>query len=260
MDRLHNWKRQTALAGTYCAGLAVRAADTGRVLMIQRAITDKDPAAGLWEIPGGHMDGDETPLQAAMREWREEVGRELPAGEMTGHWDAPNGIYEGFVLTIPSEDGLDLAGPREVDNPDGDTFEAVAWWDPDLIDGNPAVRPELVADLPQLRQALAGAVKSAQTPVVSTQHHPLGHEGLWHTPDRHVSTVQQLPAYFQNTARALMRDQGMGEQEAIATAVNAVDEWRHGTAFGGKVKVTPQVQEAAARAMAEWDKLKESHH
>jgi hypothetical protein len=57
-----------------------------------------------------------------------------------------------------------------------------------------------------------------------------------------------------------MRDQGMGEQQAIATAVNAVDEWRHGTAFGGRVKVTPEVQAAAARAMAEWEKLKESHH
>ena len=104
------------------------------------------------------------------------------------------------------------------------------------------------------------ANKSAQTPVVSTVHHPLGHEGLWHTPDRHVSTVQQLPAYFQNTARALMRDQGMGEQEAIATAVNAVDEWRHGTAFGGKTKVTPEVQEAAQRAWQEWEDLKASHH
>ena len=104
------------------------------------------------------------------------------------------------------------------------------------------------------------ANKSAQTPVVSTVHHPLGHEGLWHTPDRHVSTVQQLPAYFQNTARALMRDQGMGEQEAIATAVNAVKEWAAGRAFGGKVKVTPEVQQAAQRALREWEQLRASHH
>ena len=90
-------------------------------------------------------------------------------------------------------------------------------------------------------------------------HHPLGHEGLWHTPDRHVSTVQQLPAYFQNTARALMRDEGMGEQEAIATAINAVKEWAEGRAFGGKVKVTPQVQAAAQRALAEWSALRASH-
>ncbi len=108
--------------------------------------------------------------------------------------------------------------------------------------------------------ALQTANKSAQTPVVSTEHHPLGHEGLWHTPDRHVSTVQQLPAYFQNTARALMRDQGMGESEAIATAVNAVKEWAAGRAFGGHVHVTPEVQQAAQRALQEWEHLKETHH
>ncbi len=112
----------------------------------------------------------------------------------------------------------------------------------------------------QLHQGGDPQNKSAQTPVVSTVHHPLGHEGLWHTPDKHVPEMQQLPAYVQNTARALMRDQGMEESHAIATALTSIDEWRHGTAFGGKVKVTPQVQEAARRAWAEWERLKESHH
>jgi 8-oxo-dGTP pyrophosphatase MutT (NUDIX family)/2'-5' RNA ligase len=102
--------------------------------------------------------------------------------------------------------------------------------------------------------------KSAETPIVSTVHHPLGREGLWHTPDRHVSYMQSLPAYFQNTARALMRDHGMGEQEAIATAINAVKEWAAGRAFGGKIKVTPEVQAAARRALAEWSALRASHH
>jgi hypothetical protein len=102
--------------------------------------------------------------------------------------------------------------------------------------------------------------KSAQTPVVSTQHHPLGQEGLWRTPSRKVPEKQQLPAYVQNTARALMRTQGMSEPEAIATAVNAIKEWAAGRAFGGKVKVTPEVQQAARRAIAEWEQLRASHH
>jgi hypothetical protein len=72
--------------------------------------------------------------------------------------------------------------------------------------------------------------------------------------------MQELPAYVQNTARALMRDQDMDEHEAIPAAINAIDEWRHGTAFGGKVKVTPQVQEAAQRAWDEWEALRASHH
>ena len=104
------------------------------------------------------------------------------------------------------------------------------------------------------------ANKSAQTPVVSTVHHPLGHEGLWHTPDRHVATMQQLPAYVQNTARALMRDQDMDESQAIATAVNAVKEWAAGRAFGGHVKVTDEVRQAAQAALREWEQLRASHH
>jgi hypothetical protein len=103
------------------------------------------------------------------------------------------------------------------------------------------------------------ARKSAQTPVVSTVHHPLGHEGLWHTPSKKIP-LQQLPAYVQNTARALMRTQGMGESQAIATALNAIKEWAQGTSFGGKQKVTPEVQMAARSAIAEWERLKESHH
>ena len=72
-------------------------------------------------------------------------------------------------------------------------------------------------------------------------------DSLWHTPDRHVPTAQRLPAYVENTALALQRDQGMGESEAIATAINAVKEWAAGRAFGGHVKVTPEVQQAAQR-------------
>ena len=102
--------------------------------------------------------------------------------------------------------------------------------------------------------------KSADTARASTQHNPLGTHGLWHTPSKKVPEKQQLPAYFQNVARALMRDHGMGESEAIATAVNAVKQWAQGRAFGGKIKVTPEVKAAARNAIAEWEKLKQTHH
>lgn len=102
--------------------------------------------------------------------------------------------------------------------------------------------------------------KSEQTPEVSTQHHPLGTQGLWHTPSKKVPEKQQLPAYFQNVARALMRDHGMDESQAIATAINAVKSWADGKAFGGKVKVTAEVRQAAQAALREWEELKASHH
>lgn len=146
------------------AGLAVLAADTGRVLMLQRALDDGDPAAGMFEFPGGHLEEGESPLAAACREWSEETGLILPfipetaaalAFDNGPGWT--NGIYEGFVYQVPSEDVLDLRERGAVsnpDDPDGDLVEAVAWWDPAQLPGNPAVRPELLASLPDVLAAL----------------------------------------------------------------------------------------------------------
>lgn len=101
--------------------------------------------------------------------------------------------------------------------------------------------------------------KSAETPIVSTVHHPLGEEGLWHTPDKHTGEKQQLPAYIQNIAHALMRDEGMDESRAIATAINAVKRWAKGELGWGKSKITPEVKAAAQSALAEWEQLRSTH-
>lgn len=103
------------------------------------------------------------------------------------------------------------------------------------------------------------SLKSAETPRVSTEHHPLGSQGLWHTPDKHTPDKQQLPAYHQNIAHALMRG-GMGESQAIATAINATRRWAQGNLGEGHGHVHPEVQAAAKRALAEWERLKASHH
>jgi 8-oxo-dGTP pyrophosphatase MutT (NUDIX family) len=160
---------KAAKAGTVAAGLAVVAADTGRVLMLQRALTDGDPAGGFWEFPGGKLDPGETPRQAAWREWAEETGCAVPDGTVTGQWRSPNGVYEGFVLTIPGEDEVPIHDGRDEvtnpDDPDGDQVEALAWWHPSHLDDNPAVRPELADALNVIMPALhtAAAAKTAHT-------------------------------------------------------------------------------------------------
>jgi 8-oxo-dGTP pyrophosphatase MutT (NUDIX family) len=130
------------------AGLAVVAADTGRVLMLQRHMTEDDPAGGYWELPGGRLDPGETPLAAARREWHEETGLDVPAGKVTGSWEGKNGIYHGFVITVPHETVLPILDGRKPganpDDPDGDETEALAWWDPAQWKDNPAIRPEML--------------------------------------------------------------------------------------------------------------------
>ena len=46
--------------------------DKGEVLLLKRA--DDAHCGGLWSLPGGKVESDETPLEAAMRELREEAG------------------------------------------------------------------------------------------------------------------------------------------------------------------------------------------
>ncbi len=41
------------------------------------------PFAGYWDLPGGGREGDETPLECALRECREELGLAVPEGAVT---------------------------------------------------------------------------------------------------------------------------------------------------------------------------------
>jgi 8-oxo-dGTP pyrophosphatase MutT (NUDIX family) len=134
--------------GVKVAGLVVKAADTGRVLMIQRALDDDDPAAGTWEWPGGHLEDGEDPLVAGLREWHEETGSTLPGtASVVGSWTAPNGIYRGYVAVIPAEASMPINTPHDErrvanpDDPDGEATEVTAWWPLTAIPDMPLLRP-----------------------------------------------------------------------------------------------------------------------
>lgn len=131
------------------SGIAVKAADTGRVLLLQRALDDTDPASGRWEFPGGHIEPGEDSFDAAKREWQEEVGVPLPNGNIAGSWTSPNGVYRGHVVVVPHEAGVkinpDRPSVRNPDNPRRKYQETAAWHDPDHMVDNPSVRDEVTA-------------------------------------------------------------------------------------------------------------------
>lgn len=137
------------------AGVVVKAKDTGRVLMVQRQLQDDKNASGKWEWPGGRLDDKETPITAACREWEEETGLKIPDGTVIGNWLSPDGKYEGFVLEIPHEDDLDITG-RRAEDPDNGEKAALAWFDPDDLKDNPAVREQISDDIMLIRIALRG--------------------------------------------------------------------------------------------------------
>lgn len=140
------------------SGMALRAADTGRLLMIQRSNKDQDdPARGTWEFPGGHHeDSDAHSLDAAIREWTEEVGQPFPDGAAIAHtWRT--GPYQGYLAVVPSEEALNFGDGRATVNPDdpgGDDHEQAAWWDPEHAKNNPALRQELKDTWSQLAPGL----------------------------------------------------------------------------------------------------------
>lgn len=53
------------------AGAGAIVFSAGRILLVQRG---RPPAMGLWSIPGGHVEADESPADAAVRETYEETG------------------------------------------------------------------------------------------------------------------------------------------------------------------------------------------
>jgi hypothetical protein len=96
-----------------------------------------------------------------------------------------------------------------------------------------------------------GEQRTAETPVASTVHEPVGNPagpGLWH------HKGMQLPAYIQHVANHL-RAQGHSESSAVQMAVGIIQNWAAGHDGRGN-KVHADVQAAAAKAVAEWEALK----
>lgn len=60
--------------------------DSAALLLTRRSSKLSDHA-GQWALPGGRIDGSETPEQAALREMEEEVGLSVPATSILGRLD-----------------------------------------------------------------------------------------------------------------------------------------------------------------------------
>lgn len=170
---LHTAAKEPADDAPTHAGLALKAQDTGRVLMLQRSHKDEDdPARGRWEFPGGGIEPhDHNSLHGAMREFAEEVGQPVPPGGTLQHVHR-SGPYVLHTMVIPSEDAITLHDGRIVPNPDdpkGDDAEQAAWWDPEHARKNPALREECKSSpWKQIKEASRGTTSVRYTSGVQT--------------------------------------------------------------------------------------------
>lgn len=95
--------------------------DDGRVLLIQRG---HDPHAGKWAFPGGHVDKNETAIEAAFRELEEETGIRLDDLRQRGTYDAPGRDPRGRYVTVVYTATL----PEPIEPTAGDDAAEARWW------------------------------------------------------------------------------------------------------------------------------------
>jgi 8-oxo-dGTP diphosphatase len=70
---------------------------TGRVLLARRA---GEPFAGRWDLPGGFLEEGEHPLDALVREMKEETGLDVEPDQFVGIWVDRYGSGEDAPATL----------------------------------------------------------------------------------------------------------------------------------------------------------------
>ncbi|WP_434450517.1 NUDIX hydrolase [Lentzea sp. E54] len=107
---------------TRCVGAIVHDSN-GRLLLVRRA---NPPGEGMWSIPGGRVEPDETDETAVTRELAEETGLSVTVGRLVGMVEraAPNGVFEIFDYECQVTSGVLRAG---------DDASDVAWVDSAML-------------------------------------------------------------------------------------------------------------------------------
>ena len=77
-----------------CVGAVIKD-EAGRLLLIRRG---REPAAGLWSIPGGRIEPGESDASALVREVLEETGLTVVPGQLLGVGERPG--LAGAVFDI----------------------------------------------------------------------------------------------------------------------------------------------------------------
>lgn len=113
------WRNPAPTAGVAVVG------DAG-VLLTERAV---EPGVGDWAVPGGHLEVEESPREAAVRELREETGVRVDPADLVlldtfaaDQFEGKRIVSIGFAVRREATDGEPEAGPEVAD---------VGWFTPE---------------------------------------------------------------------------------------------------------------------------------
>jgi 8-oxo-dGTP pyrophosphatase MutT (NUDIX family) len=141
---------------------AVIVDEEGRAFVHRRAY-DRALFPGSWDIPGGHVEGEETPLEALAREVYEETGWRLAKvvadlGESV--WIGDDGVRRREFDYLIEVEG-DLTSPR-LEHPKHIEYDWVDADDLDRLLENPTPDETLVRDI--VARGISEAVRRRSTP------------------------------------------------------------------------------------------------
>lgn len=117
-----------------------------RVLLIQRKA---EPFAGKWALPGGFVDENERPADAARRELKEETGLEPSELEQLHTFGDPGRDPRGWTVSVVY---LTRVRPDELTPVAGDDAAAVSWFP---LDDLPSLAFDHAEILRRVRSELA---------------------------------------------------------------------------------------------------------
>ena len=117
----------------------------GAILLCRRAIA---PGHGLWTIPAGYLELNETPEEGARREAFEEARADLSLKRLLAVYSVPRISQVQLIYRAVLAGGDVAAGPESLE---------VAWFDPDDIPWNALAFPSVHWALRHDAQAQAGA-------------------------------------------------------------------------------------------------------
>jgi ADP-ribose pyrophosphatase YjhB (NUDIX family) len=115
------------MPATPCVGAIVLDGE-GRLLLVRRGTP---PGKGLWSVPGGRVEKDETDAQALAREMAEETGLDVAVGPLVGSVVRP--APDGGAYEIRDYACIVHGGTLRP----GDDAEEVRWVRPEELSGMP---------------------------------------------------------------------------------------------------------------------------
>tara|TARA_Y100000593_G_scaffold83468_1_gene157318 strand:+ start:2246 stop:2710 length:465 start_codon:yes stop_codon:yes gene_type:complete len=110
-----SWKNFAAWSDTQDkpAGIVVCLNENEQILIIRRSSTDPHGRAGQWTVPGGHIDDDDTSIEAgAARELKEETNLVCETGAFQYLGELKDGKYYFLATKWSGEVDVSIPNPK----------------------------------------------------------------------------------------------------------------------------------------------------